>query len=64
MKPLDLIMKEVFQEYLRGINIFITLYDAKLSEMIEVVKQNNSSNPHRAVGLLTQNTVKKFEEQR
>ncbi|HBY19528.1 MAG TPA: hypothetical protein DEG71_00670 [Clostridiales bacterium] len=64
MKPLDLVMKEVFIEYLHEIDIFITMHDAKLSEMIETVKKCNSSAPYRAVGLLTQTAVKKFEEQR
>ena len=62
-KPLDLIMKEVFIEYLHSIDIFITMYDVMLSEMIETVRKNNPSAPHIAVGSLTYEAVKRFEKQ-
>jgi len=52
MKNLNNIMEEIFREYLEGINIPIRS-NMKLSEMIELIKNNNSTNPHRAISLLT-----------
>ena len=61
-KSLSTIMKECFQEYLTGINKPFKK-SMKLSELMDITMKSNSSSPHRAVGMITQVAIKKYEEQ-
>ncbi|MGV2887576.1 hypothetical protein [Paenibacillus taichungensis] len=62
MASLNTILKKHVREYLDGINV---KYDkrAKLSELLEKVRNNNSSSPYSAVGALTIGAAKEFENQ-
>jgi len=62
MRTLDVIMKEVFREYLESINIPVRS-NMKLSEMTELIRNNNSSNSYRPVGMMTKIAIEKFESQ-
>ena len=61
-KSLSTIMRECFQEYLTGINKPFKK-SMKISELIEITMKNNSSAPDRAVGMVTQVSIKKYEAQ-
>jgi len=61
VKDLERIMMEEFEDYLKQINVKVE-GTIGLTGLVDLVMKNNSSSPHRAVGLLTQSAVKKHEK--
>jgi len=62
MKDLSSIMREQFIKYLLGINVDCKP-TMKLSELIALAKKHNDSNPQIAIGIISQESVRLYENQ-